>query len=55
VQNGSFDPLQDAWRIGQTPYLARYASDQYHSGPWSMYLGFQPGLPNQFAYSSVRQ
>ncbi|MGQ9456961.1 MAG: hypothetical protein ACUVS5_01585 [Anaerolineae bacterium] len=55
VQNGSFDPLQGVWRIGQTPYLARYASDQYHSGPWSMYLGFQPSLLNQFAYSSVRQ
>ncbi|MBC7223170.1 MAG: hypothetical protein H5T59_02675 [Anaerolineae bacterium] len=55
VQNGSFDPAQDVWRIGPTPYEAHYASDQYHSGPWSMYLGFRPSLPNRFAWSSVRQ
>lgn len=55
VQNGTFDPGQNVWRIGSTPYEARYASEQYHSAPWAMYLGFRPNLPNQFSFSSVRQ
>jgi len=55
VQNGAFDPAQDIWRLGCTPYKPHYASDQYLSPPWSMYLGFNPGLPNRFSFSSVRQ
>ncbi|NLE76481.1 MAG: hypothetical protein GX605_06985, partial [Chloroflexi bacterium] len=55
VKNPSFDPGLNAWQLGQTWYTPRYASEQYRSSPWSIYLGFQPALSDRASWSSVRQ
>ena len=54
VQNGGFEQAE-VWRIGSTPWSARYASEQHHTNSWSMRSGIMPAEADRLAESSFYQ